>query len=484
MSNGFKNWIKERVPTEGFNYKVPRHANTFPFTLGGITLINFVILIISGIILAQFYSPTPGTANESIRIFMTEVNLGDFIRGVHYWSAQLAILTVILHLLRVFFYGSYKKPREVNWLFGVLLLLGMAGLYYTGTILKWDQEAYEALEHAQAGADMVGGFIADYFTETGGVTLLAKFFSLHTSVLPLFLVAVIAVHLILVKGLGISPLPFKSRKHQGESTFSVHFKHLIAYGVIMAGVVFILAILLPPSLGSAPVEGVEATKPPWIFMSIFSIENWFGLSGLVIISILLTVLLFLVPFVDRKKSADIKNRKGIVTIGIIGVVLFIGLTVNAYIAKPEQHIGMGEEEPQQNVEEIADNHDEQTDEEEDIEEIDDETKDEEDQIELPVEESIELKALNQALAILSEIDEALHEKNVQLAGEKAAELDEVVDAIGDQIKAKDAKLRQELGEIIHELGELQEAEAPDLEKASNDAHEAEEKIKEAIKFFE
>ena len=474
----FKSWLKERVPTAGFDYQVPSHANTLAFTLGGITLISFIILMISGIILAQFYSPTPENANQSIRILMTENNLGNFIRGLHYWAAQVAIVTVILHLLRIFFYGSYKRPREVNWLLGVILFLGTVGLYYTGTILKWDQEAYEALEHAAAGAKIVGGFAADYFVENPAVTLLSKFFSLHTSLLPILVIAVLAVHLILVKALGISPLPFKSKKNSGKSTFLVHLKHLLAYGLITLAVISIFATLFPPSLGTAPVEGIEATKPPWIFMSIFTIENWFGLIGLIITALILVVALLLVPFIDRKDSASPQDRKGIVAVGVIAVLLFVAFTVNAYFTKPEQHIEMGDEEQQQDMEEIVDNNDEQTDEDQiDNDQIDD--------VDQSTEESVELKALNQALSLVVEIDKILDEKgDIKLAGEKAAELDEVVDAIGDQIKAKDAKLRQELGDIIHELGELQEAESPDLAKASDEAHEAEEKIKEAIKLFE
>lgn len=453
-----KNWLQERVPTGGLNYKVPRHANTLAFTLGGITLVSIIILIITGILLAQFYTPTPDQANESIRVFLNEYQLGNFIRGLHYWAAQVAIVTVILHLLRVFFYGSYKKPREVNWLLGVLLFVGMAGLYYTGTILKWDQEAFEALEHAQAAAGMFGGFIAEYFSDTPVVPLLSKVFSLHTSVLPIFLLALIPGHLLLVKALGISPLPWKKPKEkqtiehieheEGTSTFMVHMKHLAGYGLILFGLIAIFAAFLPPSLGHEPVSGIEATKPPWIFMSIFTIENWFGLSGLVVTSILLVLALFTVPFVDRKGTQAFKERKVIVGIGALTVILAIAFTVNAYVTKPKQHIGMGSESKQEVVD---DGH----------------TQEEESQNDKGT-QSAEIKVLNQALVITDELIEAVKAKNLDIVVEKAEALDEAVDGIGDQIKAKDSDLRNEIGEAIHHLAEIKEEKTINVEHTVED----------------
>ncbi|OEF99225.1 hypothetical protein BHF71_09545 [Vulcanibacillus modesticaldus] len=459
----FKRWFKERVPVEAFNYKVPRHANTLLYTLGGITLISFIVLIVTGIILAQFYSPTPEAANSSIRDFLTQYDLGNFIRGLHYWSAQVAIVTVIIHLLRVFFYGSYKKPREVNWLLGVVLFLVMVGLYYTGTILKWDQEAAEALAHAKAAGDLVGP-LAAFFSEENGVSLLTRMFSLHTNLLPLILLSLIPAHLLLVKLLGISPLPWKrSKEEEGESTFLVHFKHLIAYGFIAFGLMSIFALILPPTIGPAPVSGVEATKPPWIFMSIFSIENWFGLMGLIVASTLLVIGLLAIPFIDKKPSASLKQRKVIVSIGAILVVLAVVLTINAYITKPEQHIGMGETEQGESLDESKGEVDEESEESEIA--------------------SNEIIVLNQALVIADEIGEALNTEDIKLAGEKAIELDETIDAIKEKIAAKDQELTDEMGEAIHELLELNETANPDLDETRNNLNIAKEKINAAKALF-
>lgn len=337
------NWFSKRFPLSAFNYKVPKHANTFLFSLGGITLIHVIILIVTGFILIQYYDPNPERANQSIRILMTQVSLGSFIRGLHVWAATFVTVVVILHLLRVLFWGSYKKPRELHWVFGVVLFVLMIALFFTGTVLKWDQEAYEAFSHAVATGALLGplGFyFANWFAPN--IPLLTKFFTLHTSILPLLLALFIVIHLFLIKTLKISPLPYKPKeeKSYGDHTFFQHFYKLFGYGLIVFGVLSIFAILFPPTLGPLPTEGIESMRPPWLFMGIFSIENWAGLPGLLWTAVIIIVLLFLIPFLDRAKSQMWKNRKTFVTIAAIAVLLLAGLTVNAYASKPKNHIGM------------------------------------------------------------------------------------------------------------------------------------------------
>ena len=115
------------------------------------------ILIATGIFLAQFYNPTPEVANASVRDIVTGVWAGRFIRGLHYWTAQAMYILAALHLLRVFFTGSYKRPREANWLIGVSMFALVIGALFTGTVLKWDQEGFEALGHNLEIARLLGG---------------------------------------------------------------------------------------------------------------------------------------------------------------------------------------------------------------------------------------------------------------------------------------------------------------------------------------
>ncbi len=113
--------IDERLGLNSLDYDLPKHGNTIPYMLGGITFFAFVILILTGMYLTLFYDPNPATANASVRRIMTDVFLGSFVRSIHYWTAQAVVISVFLHMVRVFITASYKRPREFNWILGVLL---------------------------------------------------------------------------------------------------------------------------------------------------------------------------------------------------------------------------------------------------------------------------------------------------------------------------------------------------------------------------
>ena len=118
------------------HYQVPRHANTIFYTLGGITLGGIGVLFLTGMLMTQFYHPHPADARASVLYFVTRVPFGELVRSVHWWTANLVVITVVLHLLRVYYSASYKRPREMNWVIGVLLLSLVTALFFTGTVLK------------------------------------------------------------------------------------------------------------------------------------------------------------------------------------------------------------------------------------------------------------------------------------------------------------------------------------------------------------
>jgi quinol-cytochrome oxidoreductase complex cytochrome b subunit len=130
--------VDERLGLKALQYPVPEHANTLAWSLGGLTAASLLILIVTGLLLTQFYNPVPEVANQSVRDIITGVWGGNFIRGIHFWAAQAMYVLAGLHLLRVFLDGSYKRPREGNWLVGVALFALTVGALFTGTVLKWD----------------------------------------------------------------------------------------------------------------------------------------------------------------------------------------------------------------------------------------------------------------------------------------------------------------------------------------------------------
>ncbi len=149
--------IDERLGIGALGYAVPEHANSLAWSLGGVTAAAFGILVLSGILLVQFYSPTPETANQSVRGIVNDVWGGSVLRGVHFWASQAMYVTAALHLIRVFVTGSFKRPREGNWLIGVALFALITLALFTGTVLKWDQEGFEALGHNVEIGNLLGG---------------------------------------------------------------------------------------------------------------------------------------------------------------------------------------------------------------------------------------------------------------------------------------------------------------------------------------
>lgn len=208
-------WLDERLGLTTIyqtvlDRKIPK-VNWW-FTLGSASLFLFVIQGITGMLLTVYYVPSPDSAYDSIQYIMNGVQFGWLIRGIHHWGASLMVLVVFIHMLRTFFYGAYKFPRELTWLTGVVLLLATLGMGFTGYLLPWNQRAYWATTVGTSIAGTVP-FIGEWIntvlrggSELSAVTL-ARFFSVHIWWLPLVIGGMIGVHLYMVIRLGISSLP-------------------------------------------------------------------------------------------------------------------------------------------------------------------------------------------------------------------------------------------------------------------------------------
>ncbi|NJD58412.1 MAG: cytochrome b6 [Anaerolineales bacterium] len=208
-------WLDERLGLKTIydtvlDRKVPK-VNWF-FTLGSASLFLFLLQGITGIMLTVYYVPSPDHAYDSIQYIMTGVSYGWLIRGVHHWGASLMVLIVFFHMLRTFYFGAYKYPREFTWVTGVFLLLLTLGMGFTGYLLPWNQRAYWATTVATSIAGTVP-FIGEFINQVlrggpdlSGVTL-ARFFSVHIWWFPAMIGSLIGVHLYMVIRLGISSVP-------------------------------------------------------------------------------------------------------------------------------------------------------------------------------------------------------------------------------------------------------------------------------------
>jgi quinol-cytochrome oxidoreductase complex cytochrome b subunit len=209
-------WLDERYGWREFwdkqaNQIVPLHATNWIYCLGGLTFLMFLIQLVSGILLLLYYKPTAAEAYGSVKLISIDVNFGWFVRSVHHWCANLFILFLFLHLARVFFTGSYKAPRELTWVSGVLLLVIGLLFGFTGYLLPWDQVAYWA---TTVGTDLARSVPPEPLGNMlllllrGGTTVsgdtLTRFFLLHVVVLPLATVLLLLAHFWMIRKQGIS----------------------------------------------------------------------------------------------------------------------------------------------------------------------------------------------------------------------------------------------------------------------------------------
>lgn len=328
-------WLSERLALPSLAYAVPDHANALPYLLGGISLLGFVILFATGIYLAQFYHPHPADAHRSVVYLVTGAPLGDLVRSVHYWTAQIVAVTVLLHLLRVLLSGAFKRPRELNWYIGLGLLGLTVGFLFTGTVLKFDQEGVEALQHNKEAAELLGGLGGWFSPEfSRSVPLLTRLFDGHVTVLPLLFILVIAGHLYLIKQLGISPrvtreATTRATAGEGTSRFTLHLRRLGGYGLLLLSVTLALSLLRPAPLGQAGVAGAEVTRPPWMFVWLVPAEEAWGARALIVVPAMLGLLLALVPILDRSPYLSPRRRKGVV---LVTAVILLAIIASGIVA--------------------------------------------------------------------------------------------------------------------------------------------------------
>ena len=302
---------------------VPVHRTTLFYFLGGMALFLFAVQVATGILLSLYYKPSPDQAFESVRAIMTEVDFGWLFRSIHSWSANLLIGILFLHLLTTYMMRAYRRPREITWMTGVVLLGVFMAFGFSGYLLPWNQLSFFATRvgTAIAGSVPVIGKYALLMARGGeeitGDTL-ARFYALHVVILPLATIGLIGLHLFLVQKHGISSPEGVIRKHGGEERvpympFVPHFLLRDMVGWYLAlGILAALAALFPWELGhkADPFGSAPAgIKPEWYFLFMFQalkqlpanlggiewLEGemvgvlFFGFCGLVVL---------LVPYVD------------------------------------------------------------------------------------------------------------------------------------------------------------------------------------------
>ena len=313
-------------------------------------LFLFAVQVVTGILLALYYKPSPDQAFESVRAIMTEIDFGWLFRSIHSWSANLLIGVLFLHLLTTYMMRAYRPKREFTWMTGVLLLFVFLAFGFSGYLLPWNQLAFFA---TSVGTAIVGvvPVVGKYFLllARGGENItgdtLARFYALHVVILPLTVLAIIGIHLFLVQKHGMS-IPLNVIKKYGDEEkvpsmpFIPHFLLRDMVGWYLAlGILAALAALFPWELGQKadPFGSAPAgIKPEWYFLFMFQtlkelpahiwgiewLEGelvgvlFFGFCGLVIL---------FVPFLDFGASRG-GSRRILNFLAVLAVLYFIAMT--------------------------------------------------------------------------------------------------------------------------------------------------------------
>ncbi|MFW6198191.1 MAG: cytochrome b [Acidobacteriota bacterium] len=347
----FHDWLDERLPLQeaeelARHKTVPSHRFSSIYYLGGMTLFFFLVQVVTGILLMLYYRPSADGAFESVEFIMTQVPFGWLIRSLHSWSANLMVFFAFAHLVTVYFTKAYRKPREITWVSGVLLLFLAMAFGFSGYLLPWNQLAFFA---TRVGTDIAGSvplvgewmlrFLRGGERVTGGT--LSRFFGWHVAILPAITTVLLGLHLLLVQiqGMSVPPTERQIAERRRPMRFFPDFALRDLFGWVLAlGVLAAIAALFPWELGEKADPFAPAyadIKPEWYFMFMFETLKLvpggeilgieyeaipimlFGLGGL---------LLLLVPFLDR---GDDRSR-GFSTVGVLALVYIVGMTAWGY----------------------------------------------------------------------------------------------------------------------------------------------------------
>ena len=336
-------WFKERVPIDGealkeiTNEPVPNHLKRWWFCLGGTPAYLFVVQIITGIMLAVYYESSSTRAYESVRYITEDAAFGWYIRGLHKWAATLMIATVILHQMRVFFTGAFRRPREINWIIGMCLLILTLLTGFTGYSLVFEQLSYWG---ATVGANIadnipwVGAWMKNMLLagEEYNPNTLSRFFVLHAAVLPAAMIFFIVLHVALIRMHGVTEYEFEEQKGEEKKFFNFFPDHLLTeltLGIFLMVLLSALTVVFPPEMGprADPTTTPEVIKPEWFFYVAFRWLKLFTGTAAVLSMGFVVFIMFAWPFIDSWVRKRRPGSEFTVWVGIVGVLLMLALTI-------------------------------------------------------------------------------------------------------------------------------------------------------------
>ncbi len=323
---------RERVGKISRNFFLHIHATrvhlhsmkpTYTFGLGMILGALFLIMVFTGVILMIYYTPSVETAYQSVKDIFYIVPGGRIIRNMHRWASQGMVVVVFLHLVRVFYTGSYLGNRSLNWVIGVVMLIVILMSNFSGYLLPWDQLSYWAVTigsniaaSARELTDLLGitsafdpgGFLKKLLIggETVGQPALSRFFALHVIFLPLSMIVLMAVHFWRIRKDGGLSRPMRYAGDKGATNkwyaWPVLMWTELAILILVVTVVLLIALVADaPLLEQAnPSLPENPAKSPWYFLGIQELVSYSAFAGGLLVPLLYLVFLFSIPYIDRE----------------------------------------------------------------------------------------------------------------------------------------------------------------------------------------
>ena len=346
--------VREIVKKELTGYLLPRNINEW-YSLGSVLLVIFVLQIITGMLLMVYYVPDAEKAFKSVSFIMNELPYGWLIRFCHAVGSNMMVAVLFLHMFSTLIMGSYKSPRELNWLTGFILFALVQVVSLAGYLAPWSQLSFWATTVATnsvAAIPLVGPYMVEVMRggKLVGPATLGRFFALHVAVLPVVIAGFIGAHLFCLKRTGISvppfgveetrnPWPVESYRYQGHPGGIPFYPNyllqdltsiLIYLAIFLAFVFFAPYLLFTPDafVPADPFKTPAHIKPEWYFLANYQILKIFPneLVGIMIQTALMTFLALL-PFLDRSPERHPLKRPLFLVCTIVGILLWIGLTI-------------------------------------------------------------------------------------------------------------------------------------------------------------
>jgi cytochrome b6 len=348
-----KDWLEERYDVAGLkglarSKRIPEHRYDLLYYTGGITMFLFILQFLTGMLMALYYVPHIDFAYKSIIEIVTKLHMGWFFRSLHHWGSQLAIVFLFIHLFGTLFLKAYRKPREMVWVTG-FILLGISIFFgLSGYLLLWDERAFAAVRVATGGAGafpIIGGFIKAMLRGGLDVTgdTLIRFYAFHVAILPILTLGLIGLHLLLVQYHGVSvPLSLEKMKPREIPFFPNAFYKDLMIWLVTLGILVTLAVVVPPEIGvkADPLAPPPANiKPEWYFLFLMKTLEFFpgtilGLNGETIAILIVScgiLFFFLIPFLDRRSARG--ERSPLFTwISVLYLVYFLTMTLVGFLS--------------------------------------------------------------------------------------------------------------------------------------------------------